>query len=135
MDHNNLGVALAQLGRVDEALAHYRRAVEIQPDYLEVQESLAGLLALRGSLDEAIAHYQKGARIGVRPKRQGSGRLHSGTNPASPAGCSRGQKAVITVALPARQSIRPGEATRAAWGPGRVRLSRKALAGRMHSNE
>ena len=31
--HNNLGIALAGRGQVDEAIAHYRKALEIKPDY------------------------------------------------------------------------------------------------------
>ena len=32
--HNNLGIALAGRGQVDEAIAHYRKALEIKPDYV-----------------------------------------------------------------------------------------------------
>ena len=38
--HNNLGVALASLGQIDEALAHFREALAIQPDYADAQENL-----------------------------------------------------------------------------------------------
>ena len=32
MAHNNLGWDLADRGQVDEAIAHYRKALEIKPD-------------------------------------------------------------------------------------------------------
>jgi len=43
--HSNLGNALVQQGRVDEAIVQYQAALAIQPDYLEVQNSLAWVLA------------------------------------------------------------------------------------------
>ncbi len=57
--HLNLGNALIDCGRSDEALAHYRRALELKPDYAEIYYNLGAALASRGQRDEAIAHYQK----------------------------------------------------------------------------
>ena len=61
--HNNLGLALASLGRFDEALAHYRKALEIKPDYAEVHHNLGIILAGKGRFDDALAHYQKALEI------------------------------------------------------------------------
>ena len=47
--HNNLGVALAQLGRVDEAEAAFRRALALQPDMPEAVQGLRGLEKLRAA--------------------------------------------------------------------------------------
>ena len=61
--HNNLGIALADRGQVDEAIAHYRKALEIKPDYAEAHNNLGIALAGRGQVDEAIAHYRKALEI------------------------------------------------------------------------
>ena len=61
--HNNLGLALAGRGQVDEAIAHYQKALEIKPDYAEAHNNLGIALAGRGQVDEAIAHYQKALEI------------------------------------------------------------------------
>ena len=61
--HNNLGNVLAGRGQVDEAIAHYQKALEIKPDYAEAHNNLGNALAGRGQVDEAIAHYQKALEI------------------------------------------------------------------------
>jgi tetratricopeptide (TPR) repeat protein len=45
--HNNLGVALASLGQIDEALAHFRAALAIRPDYTDAQENLNLVLQMQ----------------------------------------------------------------------------------------
>ena len=54
---------LASRGQVDEAIAHYQKALEIEPDYAEAHYNLGSVLAGRGQVDEAIAHYQKALEI------------------------------------------------------------------------
>jgi tetratricopeptide (TPR) repeat protein len=61
--HNNLGNALAARGQVDEAIAHYRMALEIKPDDVKAHNNLGSALAGRGQIDEAIAHYHKALQI------------------------------------------------------------------------
>ena len=61
--HINLGIALAARGQFDEAIAHYRKALEIKPDYAEAHDNLGLALAGRGQVDEAIAHYRKALEI------------------------------------------------------------------------
>ena len=63
MAHYNLGLALADRGQLDEAIDHYKKAMEIQPDYAEAHYNLGIALASRGQLDEAIAHYKKAIEI------------------------------------------------------------------------
>jgi tetratricopeptide (TPR) repeat protein len=38
--HNDLGVALASMGRVEEAAQHFRKAIELQPDFAEAKRNL-----------------------------------------------------------------------------------------------
>ena len=61
--HNNLGNALAGRGQVDEAIAHYQKALEIKPDSRKPTTTSATSLAARGQVDEAIAQYQKALEI------------------------------------------------------------------------
>jgi Flp pilus assembly protein TadD len=61
--HNNLAAALANHGRVDEAIAHYRKALKIQPDNVGAHYGLGGALQLRGRLDQAMAEYRKALEL------------------------------------------------------------------------
>jgi Flp pilus assembly protein TadD len=45
--HNNLGVALASMGRVADAREHFSRALELQPDFAEARRNLAAATAAR----------------------------------------------------------------------------------------
>ena len=57
--HNNLGNALKELGRLDEAVASYLKALAIKPDYAKAQNNLGVALQDLGRLDEAVASYHK----------------------------------------------------------------------------
>ena len=59
----NLGNALANRGRADEAVAQYEKALEIRPDYAEAHNNLGSVLARRGWTDEAMAHFQQALEI------------------------------------------------------------------------
>ena len=61
--HNNLGVALAKGGRLDEAVDHYYVALRIKPNEAEVYNNLGNVLEAQGNLDEAIRHYYEALRI------------------------------------------------------------------------
>ena len=54
---------LASRGQLDEAIAHYQKALKIKPDYAEAHNNLGNALAGRGQVDEAIAHYQKALEL------------------------------------------------------------------------
>ena len=58
-----MALLLAGRGQVDEAIAHYRKALEIKPDYAEAHNNLGTALAARGQVNEAIAHFQKALEI------------------------------------------------------------------------
>jgi tetratricopeptide (TPR) repeat protein len=45
------------MGRADEAIAHYQKAIQMQPDYAEASCNLANALIAKGDLDGAIARY------------------------------------------------------------------------------
>ncbi|HKQ63345.1 MAG TPA: tetratricopeptide repeat protein [Candidatus Polarisedimenticolaceae bacterium] len=54
----NLGTLYVSQGREQEALGALRRAVEINPRYLDAHYQLAALLDKRGNLDEAAREYE-----------------------------------------------------------------------------
>ncbi len=63
MVHYNLAVALSDRGQIDEAIAHYRKTLEVRPDFAEAHYNLGMALAQRGQDDEAIVHYRKALQI------------------------------------------------------------------------
>jgi Flp pilus assembly protein TadD len=68
--HNNLGAALAGCGQLDKAIAQYRKALEIKPDYAEPHNNLGIVLAGRGEVEEAIAHYRKALDLARQQNQQ-----------------------------------------------------------------
>jgi tetratricopeptide (TPR) repeat protein len=61
--HFNLGVALDQKGKEDEAIVHYQRALELKPGHAGLLNNLANILMHKGKVDEAIVDYQKALEI------------------------------------------------------------------------
>ena len=61
--HNNLGFAISQQGKIDEAIAHYLEALRIKTDYLEARYNMGFALSRQGKIDDAIACYQEALRI------------------------------------------------------------------------
>jgi protein O-mannosyl-transferase len=63
----NLGMALVQNGRMDEAIAYLKKATEIHSNNPRVQvmaqNNLGNAVLLEGRMDEAIAHFQKALEI------------------------------------------------------------------------
>ena len=60
--HHNLGVALADDGRLPEAIEQYQTALQIKPDAANVQTDYGNALAKSGRAAEAIAHYEAALR-------------------------------------------------------------------------
>jgi len=61
-DHNNAGVGAALINKFAEAEAHFRRALELAPDYAGAHYNLANLYRDHGRLDAAYAEYQLALR-------------------------------------------------------------------------
>ena len=61
--HHNLGVALADEGRIPEAIEQYRAALQIEPNAANVQTDYGNALAKSGRIPEAIAHYRAALRV------------------------------------------------------------------------
>jgi tetratricopeptide (TPR) repeat protein len=59
----NLGTALHEAGRLDEAVARYEQAVSLQPDYVPAYNNLGVTLRAQGKVDAAIAAYERGLAV------------------------------------------------------------------------
>ena len=60
---NNLGNALVKDGKFDEAIAQYRKVLEINPGSAETHNDLGGALFSQAHIDEAVAQYRKALEI------------------------------------------------------------------------
>ena len=54
-----MGVVLAGLGRFEEAIAAYERALAIDSNIPAAHYNIAGLLVTRGETKRALWHYQQ----------------------------------------------------------------------------
>jgi len=61
--HNNLGEALANLEKTDEAMSHYLKALQIKPDYPDALNNIGIAVGKKGKADEAIEYYFKALKI------------------------------------------------------------------------
>jgi Flp pilus assembly protein TadD len=61
--HNNLGIALASIGRPTEALAEFNRAAALNPTMPNIQENWAKALLLLNRQREADEHLATAARL------------------------------------------------------------------------
>lgn len=57
--HNNLGLLLRNQGRTEEAMEHFRKAIQINPEFAESLNNMAVALADTGQFDEAIENFRK----------------------------------------------------------------------------
>ena len=61
--HNNLGLALAEQGDLEEAVGHFSEALRINPDHVLANYNLGTALVQQGNLKEAIVHFSEALRI------------------------------------------------------------------------
>ncbi|MEO8133952.1 MAG: tetratricopeptide repeat protein [Betaproteobacteria bacterium] len=57
--HNGLGYVLAQQGREDDAIAEFRKAIEVDAKFTPAYNNLAGALEEQGKLAEAADYYRR----------------------------------------------------------------------------
>jgi tetratricopeptide (TPR) repeat protein len=60
--HFNLGAALQSMGRLEEATAHFRLALEARPTDAAAHNNLGTALQAMGRLDEAASHFDRALR-------------------------------------------------------------------------
>jgi len=63
---NNLGVALATVGRLDEAIAYHKKAIGLNPQNTEALYDIGNIYLAKGMLKEAIGEYDKA--LSINPK-------------------------------------------------------------------
>jgi tetratricopeptide (TPR) repeat protein len=61
--HNRKAIALAAEGKVDAAIALFKEAIRMKPDFFEGHYNLGNAFARQEELDEAIHHYEEAIRI------------------------------------------------------------------------
>ena len=61
--HNDLGAVLQDLGKLDEAVASYHKALALKPDYAEAHNNLGNAFRGLGKLEEAATSYHKALAI------------------------------------------------------------------------
>src|SRR5439155_4504811 len=63
--YQNLGTALSEAGRVEEAVSAFERGLNATPDYAPSYVGLGSVLRQQGRLDEAIVRFQEA--LGLQP--------------------------------------------------------------------
>jgi len=63
MAQNNLGYLLRNQGRIEKAIEHYQKAIQLNPNSSEALNNLGLALADEGRFDEAIKNYYKAIQI------------------------------------------------------------------------
>ncbi len=58
-----MGAAFLQKQEPEEAIAQFRKAIELEPDYAEAHNNLAIALFQTGRTDDAITHWEKSVAI------------------------------------------------------------------------
>jgi Flp pilus assembly protein TadD len=61
--HNNLGIAYTRQGKIETAINHYTKAVQIKPNLPRSHNNLGNAYARQGRMNEAIAHYTVALQI------------------------------------------------------------------------
>ncbi len=61
--HHGLGLALRELDKTDEAIAAYKEAISIQPDFALAHNSLGAALLARNEVDAAITSFRRALEI------------------------------------------------------------------------
>lgn len=61
--HYHAGLDLLKKGAVEGAIAEYRQALQLEPDYVEAHNNLASALVRKGDLAAATAEYREAIRL------------------------------------------------------------------------
>ena len=61
--YHDLGIELAQQGRVDEAIESYEHALRLDPELPKTHSSLGNILRAQGRYGEAMQHFQTAIRL------------------------------------------------------------------------
>jgi tetratricopeptide (TPR) repeat protein len=75
---NNLGVALEQDGRLDEAAAHFAEAIRLEPRNARAHSNLGNVRFAQKRFEDAIPAYDDALRLapGLEPAQQNAAKAH-----------------------------------------------------------
>jgi len=68
--HNNYANLLRRLGKIDQAIDHYTKGLQLRNDLPETHNNLANALVSKGLTNEAIDHYKKAIELTQNTKHQ-----------------------------------------------------------------
>ena len=54
---------MAEQGKLDEAIPHLERAIQLKPDYTEAHNNLSFALTQQGKWNEAIRHFERALQL------------------------------------------------------------------------
>jgi protein O-mannosyl-transferase len=63
MVHNNLGIALSQLGQEEKALAEFEESLKLNPDFPQVHVNLGAALIHTDRRQEALEHFRQALKL------------------------------------------------------------------------
>ncbi len=69
MGHYSLGLALENVGKVDEAIIHYARTIQLLPKFSQAHLHLGMAYASQGKIKEAIAKYREALQLSPESPR------------------------------------------------------------------
>jgi protein O-mannosyl-transferase len=61
--HNNFGEFLVKQGKLKEAVPHYERALQLDPDFPEAHNNLGNALTTQGKPEEAFREYERALQL------------------------------------------------------------------------
>jgi protein O-mannosyl-transferase len=61
--HYNLATALTTNGKLNEAVTHFNRTIELDPKHVEAHRNLGSVLAAQGKIEEGIEHFRSALEI------------------------------------------------------------------------
>ena len=61
--HSSLALALANIGDLDKAIEHYKKALQVSSKYPQTRNNLGAALAKQGKFDEAIEQYREALQL------------------------------------------------------------------------
>jgi protein O-mannosyl-transferase len=61
--HTNIGVVLARNDKIEEAIEHYQKSLDIKPDDADTHNNLGFALIRQGKFEEAVSHFKESVTI------------------------------------------------------------------------
>jgi spermidine synthase len=59
----NLGVALAEKGKIDQGISQFQQVLQLEPNSAEAHNDLGIALGMKGNFNEAVLHYRQAINL------------------------------------------------------------------------